>query len=289
MKTLSQITNALGPPQMSRELRSDGRIEAAIARWSHAGASVDLCNADSFQLIFNISGGQIVELYSHENSSCRSIRAGSIAVMHPGDVESIKVMGKADTLQFLMTRKFIASMTGGHLSAPPSLARCRPQIQAAAAQALVALTRNRTQGAGELDSILTKMARRFAHQDVPRTESFCGGLSMGARRRVSKLIGDRFGNLSDSRLKISELAAAAGLSVHHFIKAFQQSEGETPHSRVITCRIDKALALLLRANVRIDQVAKETGFSSPSHFVSAFRTRLGVTPGAFRDAVHSPG
>ncbi len=85
---------------------------------------------------------------------------------------------------------------------------------------------------------------------------------------------------------LSDLAAV-GLSVHHFIKAFQQCEGETPYARVIACRIDKALTLLLRADSQVNQVAKQTGFSSPYHFVSVFRARVGVTPGAFRDAVHS--
>ena len=85
-------------------------------------------------------------------------------------------------------------------------------------------------------------------------------------------------------LALGELAQAAGLSVHHFVKAFHQTEARTPYAGVLARRVDLALALLLRPQARVDWIAGQTGFSSPALFVSAFRRCLGVTPGAQRDA-----
>ena len=49
--------------------------------------------------------------------------------------------------------------------------------------------------------------------------------------------------------------------------------------------MDLALDSLLQPAARVDWIAGQTGFSSPAHFVSAFRRRLGVTPpGALRNA-----
>ncbi|WP_371417116.1 helix-turn-helix transcriptional regulator [Granulicella sp. S156] len=80
------------------------------------------------------------------------------------------------------------------------------------------------------------------------------------------------------------MAAGAGFSLHHFIKAFRRAAGQMPHAHLLGLRLAHALDLMLGRNVRVDQASEETGFSSPSHFVSVFRKHLGVTPGAVRDA-----
>ena len=288
MNTLDQIVRTLGPPQVLRTIGNDFRVQAAVARWRHKGAFVNLSDADTYQLVFNVSGGQIVEVHSRENIVRHSIRAGSIAIVCPNTAESVTIIGQADTLQFFLTKELIESVTGGlKPAAPPQLAKCQPQLQAAAAQALVALDRNRGQNATTLDSIVASIACQLAQSDVPSAHSSQGGLSPGARRRVSALLDDQMSDAPHSRLSLGKLAATAGLSIHHFIKAFRQSEGETPYARAIARRIDNALTLLLRADTRVDRVADETGFSSPSHFVSAFRRHMGVTPGALRDAAQS--
>ncbi len=291
MNTLDQIVNALGPPQAFREIKipSSSRSQAAVARWRHQGAFINLSGSDDYQLVFNISGGQVVELYSEETIIRRSIRAGSVAIVYPNHPESVKIHGEADALHFFMTRELIESVTGGLKPATlPRLVSCEPQLQAAAAQALVALSQGERHSVIELDAIVVRIASQFAQPDVLPSNFSHGGLSPGARRRVCALINDQLGDASCSRLSLGELATAANLSVHHFIKAFRRSEGATPYARVTARRINKALTLLLRADARVDQIAEETGFSSPSHFVSTFRKRVGVTPGALRDAAQLP-
>jgi AraC family transcriptional regulator len=83
---------------------------------------------------------------------------------------------------------------------------------------------------------------------------------------------------------LKKLAAAAGLSIHHFIRAYHHSVGQTPHAHLLTRRIELSLELLLKEDARVNAIADAMGFSSPSHFVMTFRRHMGVTPGALHDA-----
>ena len=285
MDTVDRMIHALGPSQALREVGSGRRLLAAVGRWRHSGARVDLSGTQTFQLVFNVSGGQSVELQWRERSVCHLVRAGSIGIVSPGNPASVAVTGRADILQIFITSDLIETVTGSPApSTPPQLTAREPELQAAAAQALVSLARDRSETAAELDMIVRTIACRFAQPVVVSSTIPQGGLSPAARRRVYALISERLYDCSRSPPTLGELAAAAGVSVYHFVRAFRRTEGDTPYARVIARRLDRSLSLLLRADARVDQVGEVAGFSSPSHFVSTFRKRMGVTPGALRDA-----
>jgi AraC family transcriptional regulator len=84
---------------------------------------------------------------------------------------------------------------------------------------------------------------------------------------------------------LAQLASAACLSVNHFIRAFHQQTGVTPHRYVVLRRIDHAIALLKRPEKSVAEVANDVGFATPAHFIATFRRTMGVTPGAFRAAI----
>lgn len=285
VNTLERLTNALGPPQALQKLRDGNDVMASVGRWRHAGARLDLSDIDTFHLVFNVSGGQTVELDYPDRAVLNVIRAGSVAVVAPGAPTGVAVTGQADTVQVVVTRALIEAVTGRPASLAPSpLSVHRPLLQAAAARALVALTRDGPESRAELGATVRAIAALLAQPAVHPSKPFRGGLSAAARRRVNTLIDDRLRADRYSPLSLGELAEAAGLSVHHFVKAFRRTEGETPYAHVIARRMDLALTLLLRRGARVDEVADAAGFYSPSHFVSTFRRHMGVTPGAVRDA-----
>lgn len=137
--------------------------------------------------------------------------------------------------------------------------------------------------------LLASIAHRLADRLVDRGNTGgrlrCGGIGGPALRRIDDLVRARLGEPIPRSPQLIELAEAAGLSVHHFIKAFRQSVGETPYAWVMRQRIERARALLTHRGEMVGDVALQTGFSSPAHFIDAFRRRLGVTPGAFQEAV----
>src|ERR1700728_2087481 len=87
--------------------------------------------------------------------------------------------------------------------------------------------------------------------------------------------------------KLDQLADAACLSVNHFIRAFHQHTGVTPHRHVVLRRLERGITLLKKPGKSVAEVAHDVGFCTPAHFVAAFRRTMGVTPGALQTALLS--
>ena len=101
----------------------------------------------------------------------------------------------------------------------------------------------------------------------------------GAVARVKAMLGDRHAE----DLTLTALAATAGLSRHHLIRAFRRETGFTPHAYLVNCRVDAARVRLRRGESPAD-VAAVTGFCDQAHLTRAFKARIGVTPGVYRAA-----
>jgi transcriptional regulator of acetoin/glycerol metabolism len=105
-----------------------------------------------------------------------------------------------------------------------------------------------------------------------------GGLSAGAMRRVRECVE---AHLSES-IDLTMLAAAAGLSMHHFARQFKQSAGVTPHRYLTQKRVERAQEMLAQTDLSLSAIAYAAGFSDQSHLARHFRHILGTTPREFR-------
>jgi AraC-like DNA-binding protein len=94
--------------------------------------------------------------------------------------------------------------------------------------------------------------------------------------RAKALLGDRLGE----KVRLDELAAAAGLSKFHLLRRFRAMTGMTPGAYRRHLRIEAAKQAL-RQGESPSQVALAFGFVDQSHFTRAFRTQTGVTPARF--------
>lgn len=143
---------------------------------------------------------------------------------------------------------------------------------------------------GQLEQPLRNMARAALDGDVlaadvgfsdmvaamkNRTIRLTGGLSGKVLRNVNEWIDAHI----ETDIRLSDLAALAGLSEFHFHRMFQQTCGMTPHNWVMQCRIVRAKQLLKQEPMT--QVAAACGFSSQSHFIRRFQEHTGVTPGQY--------
>jgi AraC family transcriptional regulator len=77
---------------------------------------------------------------------------------------------------------------------------------------------------------------------------------------------------------VSELARRLDTSPYHLCRVFRQGTGLTLHAYRLDLRVRTAMEYLSDARTDISRVALELGFSSHSHFTSAFRARVGMTP-----------
>lgn len=105
-------------------------------------------------------------------------------------------------------------------------------------------------------------------------------------RRLARVLEYIEANLAHA-LTLRGMAEQASVSPRHFERAFRQALGVAPHAYVLGTRVTTAQHLLVRTpRLSIDEIARQVGFSSASHFASTFRRQTGVSPTAFR-ARHS--
>jgi transcriptional regulator GlxA family with amidase domain len=89
-------------------------------------------------------------------------------------------------------------------------------------------------------------------------------------------------------LAIRQLARLAGLSVHHFIRAFRSATGQTPHQYLRARRIDRARELLVTTPMPVTEICDAVGFQSLGSFSALFRRLSGETPTAYRSRRRTP-
>lgn len=85
------------------------------------------------------------------------------------------------------------------------------------------------------------------------------------------------------RIRLQDVAAVANISPNHFSMLFKKNFGCSYSDMVQHFRLQYAANMLKTTTVNIDEIAYETGFSSGSHFIAAFKKEMGVTPKEFRE------
>jgi AraC family transcriptional regulator len=101
-------------------------------------------------------------------------------------------------------------------------------------------------------------------------------------RRILRRVLDRLEAELDSDLTLTLMAAESGYSRTHFYRMFRAAMGQAPHRYLLELRLKKAESLLTDRSLSLIDIAFACGFSSHAHFSTAFRTRYGVSPSAYR-------
>jgi AraC family transcriptional regulator len=102
------------------------------------------------------------------------------------------------------------------------------------------------------------------------------------RASVTRRIEDYIEANLERQISLHALAELARMSVDHFVRAFREATGETPHRFVLDQRLGHAAAVLKAGRASIAEVARGCGFRSAAHFSVRFQARFGVTPSEYR-------
>jgi AraC-like DNA-binding protein len=93
-------------------------------------------------------------------------------------------------------------------------------------------------------------------------------------------------DLADRRyaepLGVEDMAAAAGLSRAHFSREFRRAFGESPHSYLLTRRLERAAALLRNTDRSVAEICLDVGLTSVGSFTTSFKRNFGRTPTEYR-------
>jgi AraC-like DNA-binding protein len=103
--------------------------------------------------------------------------------------------------------------------------------------------------------------------------------------QTMRFVRDRWAKGAFVQPSLNELARAAAVSRGHLVRVFREQLGVTPAEALRLLRLDHAATLLARSNLRISEIADQTGFISAFHFSRAFRLVYASSPRAFRQEV----
>jgi AraC family transcriptional regulator len=112
-----------------------------------------------------------------------------------------------------------------------------------------------------------------------------GGMAPHKLRKAVALIDHHLSEEEEGRVALRTIARAVRMSYFHFSRAFKQSMGMTATTYIAERRIERAKKMLEETELPISEIALRSGFSSQSHFTTAFRRLAGATPKAFRTAL----
>jgi AraC-like DNA-binding protein len=104
-----------------------------------------------------------------------------------------------------------------------------------------------------------------------------------ARLRAMRLAKDAMDrDWSDPDLDLDAVAAHAGYSRYHFVRAFKATYGESPGQYLSRRRIERAEELLRSANLSVTEICMSVGFTSLGTFSARFKKQTGSSPSDYR-------
>ena len=107
--------------------------------------------------------------------------------------------------------------------------------------------------------------------------------------RMLRRARDRIDRDYAGQIGVPALAAEAGSSREHFIRAFRAAYGETPGRYRTRRRVERACELLRSANLTVTEICYLVGFTSLGSFSARFAEVTGMSPTAYRRAAAERG
>lgn len=86
-------------------------------------------------------------------------------------------------------------------------------------------------------------------------------------------------------ISLEDIAKSANVSKAECTRCFKRLIQMTPYAYLLSYRINKATELMREQNLNATAIARVVGFGSPSHFSTAFKKALGMTPKAYMEAI----
>lgn len=88
-------------------------------------------------------------------------------------------------------------------------------------------------------------------------------------------------HFTDAKLTVKEVARAADVSESYLYQLFREAGEISPKEYILDCRIHYACTLLRTRYYKVYEVAEKCGFSDPKYFMTAFKQKMGISPGRY--------
>jgi AraC family transcriptional regulator len=141
----------------------------------------------------------------------------------------------------------------------------------------------------QLSFLLERML--MYHRQIVRKARSVPARRAATRREILRRISlatDFIHSNFDKPLMLQDMARAAFLSRHHFLRLFKHIHDITPHEYLQRKRATVAARLLRGSELAVEDIVKQVGFDSRSTLFRAMRRFHGVTPRECRKASDAP-
>lgn len=238
-------------------------------------------------LYFHTGPAVRAEIQSPEFSGIRWIRPGTLWIMPQGTRHAVRFEGRVEGLALAFDPvRFdnLVQSAGGKSSTQivQSVAASPPKVEHLMRALEYESNQPSTHDSFGLECIATAIALALSQHAVATAIPSKAGPRLAPRqiRAVQSYVEERL----EHSIVLTELAATAGLSPFHFLRAFKQSLGVTPGQYVLDRRMERARALLTSSRLSVAEVGICVGFAHSSHFTRAFRRAAGMAPSMFRNS-----
>jgi AraC family transcriptional regulator len=151
---------------------------------------------------------------------------------------------------------------------------------------VASLRRAADAGAPELyaDSALHFLANHLLHFHTTRPEDQRAHREGRRMAAAEAMLRENIGR----DVTLDALASTVGLSKFHLLRVFKATYGETPFQRLTRLRMEEARRLLGTTSTTILEISYLCGYENPTHFATAFRRTIGVSPSEYRAQSRQP-
>lgn len=252
-----------------------------------AGRAVTIWENHSDRVRYDTVRGHVFSLYLEGGTGTRRLDRGG----RRGFAGAICIMPDGHSSEWEITRAFRFV----HLYLPDQALRAGfarihdcdarrldlPEVTLADMPVLAEPMARLAMAAGQGDPLSAEIAlAELLARLGPRQVVLRGGLAPHVLRRIDGWIDAHL----DEVIHLADLAEIADLSPFHLHRMFRISRGTTLHDWITERRIDRARSLLNGPEPLV-AVAVACGFASQSHLTRVFKSRVMLTPAAYRRAV----
>lgn len=288
------LANALDPRLWRDWTSIDGAAASApvpltggyLQSWSGTAATMRQPALDHHVIVLHQGGAKRVHRSGGDRRRTVNVEHNAITTIEAGSIYKWQTEGPIAFAHIYVEPQRFAQLVAEVFDRDPSSVRCaevigRPDGHAANLFELMIASRGdphwATIGDVYLDALIVRLAATAAWGGRFRSQA---RLSL-APHTIAKVRDFIHANL-DAAVTLDDLAAVAGYSRYHFVRAFKEATGLPPYGYLLDQRIGAARELLQASALPIVEIARRTGFATHAHFSTRFRQTVGATPAEYR-------